>query len=102
MRRIIAMFTVAVAGFAVVPQIAVGALTERVSVAPGGTQANNDSLVRRSVPTGATWPSCRTRRTWSPATRTTADDVFVRDRRSGTTQRVSVATDGTQANGDSY
>ena len=33
MRRIIAMFTVAVAGFAVVPQIAVGALTQRVSVA---------------------------------------------------------------------
>ena len=28
-------------------------------------------------------------------------DVFVHDRRSGTTQRVSVATDGTQGNGDS-
>ena len=42
-------------------------------------------LARRSAPTGATWPSCRTRRTWSPATRTTHRDVFVRDLRSGTT-----------------
>ena len=45
MRRIIAVFTVAVAGFAVVPQIAVGALTQRVSVATDGTQANNNSSV---------------------------------------------------------
>ena len=52
MRRIIAMFTVAVAGFAVVPQIAVGALTERVSVATGGTQANNEQL----------WPGDQRRR----------------------------------------
>ena len=43
MRRIVAVFTVAVAGFAVVPQMAVGALTERVSVASNGTQGNGDS-----------------------------------------------------------
>src|SRR5262245_13165307 len=29
-------------------------------------------------------------------------DIFVRDRAAGTTIRVSVATDGTQANGDCY
>ena len=46
MRRVVAVFAVAVAGFAVVPQIAVGALTERVSVATDGTQANGDSVAR--------------------------------------------------------
>ena len=31
-----------------------------------------------------------------------ADDIFVHDRQTGTTERVSVATGGTEATGDSY
>ena len=41
--RGVVMFTVAVAGFAVLPQMAVGALTERVSVATNGTQVKDYS-----------------------------------------------------------
>ena len=44
MRPVVAVFTVAVVGFAVVPQIAVGALIERLSVAADGIQANGGSV----------------------------------------------------------
>jgi len=73
---------------------------ERVSVATDGTQGTGDSydsaisadgryVVFRSwaslVPGGTGW--C---------------DIFVRDRSTGLTERVSVASDGTPANGDSH
>ena len=113
MRRIVAVFTVAVAGFVVVPQMAVGALTERVSVASNGTQGNGDS--------GGGTPGSGADRRFAPAISTDGRyvaftsgasnlvpgdtnhrlDVFVRDRRSGTTKRVSVASNGTQGNGSS-
>ena len=48
----------------------VAGTTTRVSVDSAGTQANADSTARRSRPTAATSRSTRTRRTWSPATRT--------------------------------
>ncbi len=159
MRRIIVMFAVAVAGFVVVPQVAVGAFIERVSVATDGTQGNGDSedpaisadgryvafesdasnlvpgdtiaaatcscaTCGRAPPGGSAWPATAPRPT---ATAIPGDqrrralrglrvvrvepgprlhepqqggmpDVFVRDLRSGTTRRVSVAGDGTQAN----
>ena len=80
------MFTVAVAGFAVVPQIAVAAFTERVSVATDGTQADGGSDGRqRSAPTGASWRSRRSASNLVPGDTNGVDDVFVRDRRSGTT-----------------
>ena len=40
-------------------------------------------------------------RTWSPAT-PTAPDIFVFDRQTGTTTRVSVASDGTEGNSSSF
>ena len=40
-------------------------------------------------------------RTWSPATPTTSADIFVFDRETNTTTRVSVANDGTEGNGSS-
>ena len=101
MRRIIAVFTVAVAGFAVVPQIAVGALTQRVSVATDGTQANNNSSVNASPPISADGRYVAFASIASnlvPGDTNGTDDVFVRDLRSGTTERVSVATDGSQGN----
>jgi archaellum component FlaF (FlaF/FlaG flagellin family) len=102
MRRMIAMFTVAVAGFAVVPQVAVGAFTQRVSVATGGTQGNGDSFIPAISADGryVTFQSIASNLV--PGDTNSTFDVFVRDRRSGTTQRVNVATDGTQANGDSF
>jgi len=74
--------------------------TTRVSVATDGTQANNESL-------GAISADGRFVAFGSLASNLVAGDtngqrdVFMHDRDAGATTRVSVATDGTQGNGDS-
>ncbi len=76
--------------------------TERVSVATGGAEANNTSLYPVISADG------RFVAFWSDATNlvsgdtNAAYDVFVHDRQTGTTERVSVATGGGQATGGSY
>ena len=76
-------------------------VTTRVSLASDGTQANQDC--RTPVISG----NGRYVVYWSPATNLVDGDtngkydVFVRDRQIGLTSRVSVASDGTQGNGDS-
>jgi Tol biopolymer transport system component len=76
--------------------------TERVSVATGGTQGNNTSEYP-SISADGRFVAFH-----SPASNLVvgdtngAADVFVRDRQSGTTERVSVATGGTEGNFDSY
>ena len=54
---------------------------------------------RRSRRTGGSSPSARTPPTWCRATPTAACDVFVRDRQTGTTRRVSLGPGGVQGNG---
>ena len=54
---------------------------------------------RRSRRTGGSSPSTRMPATWCRATPTASGDVFVRDRQTGTTQRVSVGPRGAQSNG---
>nr|WP_300148664.1 putative Ig domain-containing protein [Propionicimonas sp.] len=80
----------------------VSGVTQRVSVASDGTQANYDSR-GPSISADGRWVTYL-----SYASNLVAGDtndrggVFVWDRVSGTTQRVSVASDGTQANSDSW
>ncbi len=76
--------------------------TERVSLAAGGAQGNADSLGPSISASG------RFVAFWSLATNLVAgdtnawNDVFVRDRQSATTERVSVATGGAQGDFNSY
>jgi archaellum component FlaF (FlaF/FlaG flagellin family) len=75
--------------------------TVRVSVASDGTQGNSFSY-RPAVSGDGRWvvfPSFA----WNlvPSDTNTAQDIFLHDRITGQTTRVSVASDGTQANGDS-
>ena len=76
--------------------------TERVSVGPGGREADGLSSDPSISPDG------RYVAFWSEATNLVAGDtngkrdVFVADRVAHTTTRVSVASDGSQSNGDSY
>ena len=76
--------------------------TERVSVGTAGTEADGLSSDPSISPDG------RYVAFWSEATNLVPDDtsgkrdVFVADRVAHTTTRVSVASDGTQSNGDSY
>ncbi len=76
--------------------------TERVSVATGGTEAIGGDSYAPSISADGRFVAF-----YSDATNlvsgdtNAAYDVFVRDRQAGTTERVSVATGGGQANSDS-
>jgi len=76
--------------------------TTRVSVASDGTQANDDCYVPSISSDGryVTFYSWATNLVTGDTN--TASDIFVHDRETGTTTRASVASDGTQGNGDSY
>src|SRR5947208_32407 len=83
---------------------AASGVTERVSVASDGTQGNNMSG-RRGAPTSSAdgrliaFDSLASNLVVGDTNG--VGDVFVRDRQAGTTERVSVAADGTQADGPS-
>src|SRR5262245_11895353 len=79
-----------------------GALTTRVSVATDGTQGTGGSVGSWTTP-GAVTPNGRFVGFWSefnnlvPGDTNGVGDVFVRDRVTGTTTRVSVGAGGVQA-----
>jgi Tol biopolymer transport system component len=79
--------------------------TTRVSVATNGTQGNHDSTLARNAPPSA---DGRYVAFLSLASNLVPDDtngtwdVFVHDCQTGETRRVSVASDGAQANGGSW
>src|SRR5262249_38171107 len=75
--------------------------TERVSVSTGGTQADSDS-VNPSISADGRFVVFESAATNLVAGDTNGTwDVFVRDRQSGTTERVSVATGGAEGNSES-
>ncbi len=78
-------------------------ITERVSVASDGTEANSYSRYSPAISSDGrhvAFPS--TASNLVPGDTNGAQDVFVHDRETGVTERVSVASDGTQANAFSY
>lgn len=75
--------------------------TERVSVASTGAEANGDSLYA-DISSEGRYVSFMSDATNLVANDTNdKSDIFVHDRFTGETERVSVASDGTQADGDS-
>jgi Tol biopolymer transport system component len=79
-----------------------GARTSRVSVASDGTQGNNISSGPALSADGRYVAFESFAANLVPGDTNGFNDVFVRDRRTGTTSRVSVASDGTQGNGDVF
>ena len=75
---------------------------ERVSLASDGTQGNGSSYSPRSAPTAAMSLFSPTASNLVPGDTNGKHDVFVYDRQTDTIERVSVASDGTQGNGNSY
>lgn len=75
--------------------------TTRVSVASDGTQARRDSYAPAISADGRYIAFKSTARSLVPGDTNRKSDVFVRDRVTGTTTRVSVASDGTEATGRS-
>ena len=76
--------------------------TERVSVALDGTQGNARSLSPAISADGRFVAFASTASNLVAGDTNGRQDVFVRDRMTGTTERVSVASDGTQGNASSY
>src|SRR5438046_2190591 len=72
--------------------------TERVSVASGGTEGNGASLGSALSADGRLVAFQSDATNLVVGDTNGATDVFVRDRQTGMTARVSVASDGTQAN----
>jgi Tol biopolymer transport system component len=76
--------------------------TTRVSVASDGTQSNHDSY-NPSISADGRFVAFESEATNLVSGDTNNfRDIFVHDRQTGQTTRVSVASDGTQANGHSY
>ena len=74
--------------------------TERVSVASDGTEANGFSSVDPSISADGRFVAyCSAASNLVPGDTNGADDIFVFDRQTNTTERVSVASDGTEGNG---
>src|SRR5439155_1055443 len=76
-------------------------MTERVSVASDGTQANAFSGEASISADGRFVAFASLASNLVSGDTNGADDVFVHDRRTGVTERVSVASDDTQGNGAS-
>ncbi len=80
-----------------------GGTTERVSVATGGAQADNDSDGELMISAYGRFVAFRSEASNLVAGDTNSIyDVFVHDRESATTERVSIATGGVQADDLSY
>jgi hypothetical protein len=75
------------------------ATTTRVSVGAAGTQANSDSLFPALSADGRYVAFDSAASNLVAGDTNGWDDIFVRDRQSGTTQRISVANDGAQSIG---
>jgi Tol biopolymer transport system component len=75
-------------------------VTERVSVASDGTQAN-DGSDHSSISRDGRFVAFESGASNLVPGDTNGWDVFVHDRKTGVTERVSVASDGTQADGES-
>jgi Tol biopolymer transport system component len=76
--------------------------TERVSVATGGGQAKGNSIAPAMSKDGRYVAFYSNAANLVAGDTNRARDVFVHDRQTGETTRVSVANDGSQANGESF
>ncbi len=100
--RVSASMALAFAGLALLAPISVGQSTTRVSVDSGGTQGNSDSGFFSSVSADGRFVAF-----YSDASNLAAGDtngyrdVFVRDCQSGTTERISIDSGGSQGNNGS-
>lgn len=80
--------------------------TERVSVATGGTQGNLDARTGLAISSDGRYVAFNSRSSnlvagdTNSGTPNGGNDTFVRDRQLGTTERVSIADDESQSNGD--
>src|SRR5438093_81273 len=83
------------------PGSAMAGLTSRVSVRSGGGQADGSSTLGSMTPDGRFVAFTSAAENLVSGDTDGKCDVFVHDRMTGTTERVSVASDGTQPDGDS-
>ncbi|NQT18208.1 MAG: PD40 domain-containing protein [Planctomycetes bacterium] len=103
-RTVARTFVVFVLGlvFVAAAGIAVAATTERVSVASDGTEGNGNSYLPSTSADGRFVAFYSNASNLVEGDANGDYDVFVHDRQTGQTTRVSVGTDGAQGNNESY
>jgi Tol biopolymer transport system component len=84
------------------PATAAGGSTSRVSVSSAGAQGNGNSFESKVSADGRYVVFNSTASNLVPGDTNGFEDVFLRDRRTGSTTRISVSSSGAQANGDSF
>jgi Tol biopolymer transport system component len=77
-------------------------LVERVSLASDGTEANGSSFNPAISANGRYVTYYNDASNLVPDDTNGTEDIFVYDRKTDTTERISVASDGTEANGSSF
>src|SRR5438477_435698 len=77
-------------------------VTQRVSMATGAAEGNSDSGNASISADGRFVAFMSSASNLVAGDTNGSDDIFVRDRQSGTTERMSVATGGAQGNNSSY
>jgi Tol biopolymer transport system component len=92
---------VAALAFVALPMARAGTTT-RVSVASNGTQSNGISYLPSMTADGRYVGFHSGARNLVPGDTNGCWDVFLHDRQAGTTERISIASSGAQANGHSY
>src|SRR5688572_29885476 len=85
-----------------VPASLTAGTTQRVSVGPAGVQGNRGSFYGVVSPDGRLVAFVSNASNLVPGDTNGWGDVFVRDRRSGSVQRVSVSSGGAQGNLSSF
>jgi Tol biopolymer transport system component len=99
---ILATATLTFVGLDVCPAAAAAPTTTRISVSSSGAQANGNNAAA-AISSDGRWVAFQSDATnLVPGDTNGRTDIFVRDRTAGTTARISVATSGAQAIGDSF
>lgn len=91
----------AIAALLALPSVQSASVTQRVSVATGGAEAGRPSLMA-SISDDGRYAAFMSEAPLVPNDTMNLRDIFVHDRLTGATERVSVATNGTQANAHSF
>ena len=88
--------------FFLVRALGEGVSTERVTVGTEGSESNGDSF-SPSISQDGRFVAFESRASNLVANDTNGRrDIFVRDRQTGTTERISFSTESTESNGDSF
>jgi Tol biopolymer transport system component len=98
----VANASLSIIALTLIPSVGSAQLTQRISLDSAGAQANGGSYSAVLSADGRYWAFSSDATNLVAGDTNSSSDIFVRDRLTGTVERVSVDSNGVQANDDSY